>query len=113
MSVLSDYKVQLVKRENFGKQVFTINDDLTICLNNFNSLAKANELLNLINEVINNNDLEIEYPTRSLGLLILKSPDIAIYETIESWELNNTIPPDYSLPIVHFKAIAEAWRNYL
>jgi hypothetical protein len=59
MRILSDYKVQLVNRVNFGKQVFTINDDLTICLNNFNSLVKANELLNLINEVINNNDLEV------------------------------------------------------
>jgi hypothetical protein len=59
MRILSDYKVQLVNRGNFGKQVFTINDDLTICLNNFNSLVKANELLNLINEVINNNDLEV------------------------------------------------------
>jgi hypothetical protein len=113
MSILSDYKVQLVNRVNFGKQVFTINDDLTICLNTFNSRDEANELLNLINEVIDTSDMEIEYPTRSLGLLLLKKPNTAIYDDIRLWEMDEDIPASYSLPIAHFKIIVEAWKNYL
>lgn len=113
MSILSDYKVQLVNRTNFGKQIFTVNDYLTACLNDFYYLEKVNDLLNNTNEVINTNGLEIEFPTQSLYLIIITNSNVNIYQDMEAWDESNNITPDFVLPTAHFKVIVEAWRNYL
>ncbi|ESU28686.1 hypothetical protein FLJC2902T_12770 [Flavobacterium limnosediminis JC2902] len=113
MKILTDYKIQLVNRINFGKQIFTINDDLTACLNEFYTEGKASDLLSFINEAIDTNGLEIQFPTPSLYLIIIKSPNVNVYADIGSWESNNNIISDYTLPITHFKVIVETWRDYL
>jgi predicted nuclease of restriction endonuclease-like RecB superfamily len=113
MSILSDYKIQLVNKTNFGKQIFTINDYFTGCLNDFYYLEKANDLVNLVIEVINTSGLEIEFPTQSLYLIIIKNTNVNIYREIEAWEEDNNITPDFVLPTAHFKVIVEAWKNYL
>lgn len=113
MSILNDYKVQLLNRAPFGKQIFTVNIWLSAYLYDYYYYEAANELLNGINEVLNEDIPRAGGQSRSLYLADININETKIYKDMEVWEEDNNITPDFILPTAHFKVIVEAWRDYL
>jgi hypothetical protein len=111
MSILNDYKVQLLNRAPFGKQIFTVNTWLSAYLHDY--YDSANELLNDIDEVLHGEIPRAGGQSRSLYLADININETKIYKDMEAWEENNNIIPDFVLPTADFKVIVEAWRDYL
>ena len=113
MSILNDYKVQLLNRPGLGKEIFTINTWLSAYLDDYYYYDAANKLLNSINKVLSGEIPIAGGQTQSLYLVEININETKIYRDMEAWEENNNITPDFILPTTHFKVIVEAWRDYL
>ncbi|WP_395053574.1 hypothetical protein [Flavobacterium sp.] len=113
MSILTDYKIQLINRNNIGKQIISVNGILTGCINDHYYIQLVDYLLNEINDAITINGLEVGIPTQSSYLIIATASQTKLYKNADEWDNDNNITPDYVLPTQHFKIIVEAWRNFL
>lgn len=113
MSILNDYKVQLLNRPGSGKKISTINTWLSAYLDDYYYYDAANKLLNGINRVLSGEIPKAGGQTQSLYLAEIKYSETKIYRDMEAWEEDNNITPDFVLPTAHFKVIVEAWKNYL
>lgn len=66
MSILTDYKVQLVNRLGFGKQIFSTNTWMSAYISDHYDISRANFLLDDINSVLNNTSTRGGGQTQSL-----------------------------------------------
>ncbi|WP_038331466.1 hypothetical protein [Empedobacter falsenii] len=116
MDTLKDYQVKFIIKtffnENF-KSIESVNIWLSAYISDFNTLEKVNQLLNDINSVLNDSYMIGGGQTQSMYYAEIKSDKTKIYESIEAWEQNNNIQPDFMLPTTDFKVLVEAWRDFL
>jgi len=113
MSVLTDYSVQFSTRQKFGKTLSTKNDALTAYISDYYTVDDVNRLLDGLTKVLNGQIPLAGGATQSLYLANITQSQTKIYMDYDTWENNNNITPDYTLPTSDFKAIVDAWKTYL
>lgn len=113
MSVLNDYQVRFSHHPRVGKTLSTNNEWLSAYISDHYTIDEVNRLLDGINKVLRAQIPLAGGETQSLYLANITASETKIYEDSETWQQNNNISPDCTLPTPHFKIIVEAWKNYL
>lgn len=115
MSVLSDYKVRFFVSGAYGssKAISTSNDVLSSYIVNHYTIEDANRLLGGIIKVLNNQIPLAGDTSRGMVEGVIDSSWTKLYHDAHEFWDDQSITPDFQLPTLHFKAIVEAWINYL
>lgn len=116
MDILNQYKVKFSTPLNYAKRnrIDTINDWLSLFIEDHNSVYEANRLLSGVNDIINSNDLiGVDFDTPSMYVAHISSSITKIYQDLDDYLLNNDITPSYSIPTLDFRFVVEEWKNYL
>jgi hypothetical protein len=115
-NTLKQYKVVFSTPINYAKHncINTINDWLSIFIEDFYNLSDVNTLLTSVNEIIAENDtIGGPFDTQSMYLAIINCNVTSIYKDMDSYYDNPSITSDFNLPTQDFQIIVQAWRDYL
>lgn len=113
MDVIKKYNINFFEREDIGKDLSTNNDILSCYVWEHRNIQETDQSLRFVDQVLKGISLEIEYPTKSLYVIIFTESVVKIYDDADEWERDNNREPTYTLPTLDFKIILEAWRNFL
>ena len=112
MSIIKDYKVSFFKREILGSPVLgmlSVNGYLSQYISEANNIKDADSTINAIKSVL---DGEIEKIESTLNSMVTISMDINTTKIYDD-PIYDVHTMHFSLPTIHFKELALAWRDFL
>ena len=116
MNILDNYKLEFEVRKIFNKDfkiLHSINDVLSAYISEHNTPLLANSLLIEIDNILNEKKTEGGWDTQGFCMAKIKCNETKIYADLEFYEKNKKITPNYILPTKDFRAIVEAWKNFV
>jgi hypothetical protein len=118
MDTLKKYKITFAKvvKQNFTYLgVDSVNDWLSIIIQDHKTISEANRLLNGVNKAISENkqNPQWDFPTQGMVIAVVDAVNTKIYENLEEYAENKSIPASFTLPTLDFKNIVEKWIQYL
>jgi hypothetical protein len=114
-TILEQYKIKFSTSKNYGtlNRIQSVDELMTQFIGDHYRLSEVDGLLEGINRVINGNVNECEDYTQSLQIAVITPVSVKIYEDLDEYENKNSIEPGFTIPLLDFKLIIEAWRSYL
>ncbi|TFF38839.1 hypothetical protein [Mucilaginibacter psychrotolerans] len=114
-NILEQYKIKFSTSRNYGtlNRIQSIDELMTQFIGDHYRISEVDGLLAGINRVINGDVNECEDYTQSLIIAVITPFHVKIYEDLDEYENNNSIEPRFTIPLLDFKLIVEAWRSYL
>ena len=114
--ILHQYQVKFSSPADYGthNRIDSVNDWLSLFIEDHYSLYESNRLLSGVTAIINSDDATGGgFDTQSLYLAIINCNTTNIYSDLDDYFNDSKATPSFSLPTSDFQIIVQAWRDYL
>ena len=113
MNALESYNIvfaRVIRANHSYFDISSVNDWLSIVIQDHRSISEATRLLNGINKAINENWQYSDwgFPTQGLVIAVVDVSITRVYEDLREYANDKSIAPSFTLPTSDFKEIVEA-----